>query len=191
MGIVTLTGREQDPTLDLIIDVCKSGSGVCGYKLREAHQTAGRLIGTVIAFDDKAAERYAVVIMMRAGLPFGIGIADSLEIACKRVQVFFSTKEKKTPNDLDATDYDKIILVDAVIKTGGEMIELADKLGAQEKIIYAANVLDETGKANFTDKQVYATRTSGHSFTGAKQKDIKDGKGPDTGDRLFNSGFME
>ena len=33
---------------------------------------------------------------------------------------------------------------------------------------------------------IFASRISKHSYTGAKQKTIHDGKGPDTSDRLFN-----
>ena len=34
---------------------------------------------------------------------------------------------------------------------------------------------------------IYATRISNNSFVGAKQKEISNGKGPDTSDRLFKT----
>lgn len=184
MGLNLLNKTNQ---LEEIISICKSDSGICGKRLREAHNSAGRLIGGEILSKDSAS-CYAVIIMMRAGLPFGLGVADSLEDG-RKVSVFFSTKEQVMPLDLYVNDFDKIVIVDAVIRTGKSILDLESKLGVPDKTIFATNVLDETGINNFSGKTVYAVRTSKHSFIGSEQKVIKSGKGPDTGKRLFCSDF--
>jgi len=50
--------------------------------------------------------------------------------------------------------------------------------------------LDETAIPNFDGRTVYTVRISKTSFIGAIQKTISNGKGPDTGDRLFDSDFI-
>ena len=184
MELILLNSTTQ---LEEIISLCKSDSGVCGKKLREAHTEAGRLLGAEIS-KNNGWESVAVIIMMRAGLPFGLGIADELE-ANKKVRIFFSTKEQVIPLNFKIDEFDKILIVDAVIRTGKGMLELAEKLGAPDKIVFATNVIDESGIDNFKGKTVYAVRSSKHSFIGTKQKTIERGKGPDTGDRLFCSDF--
>ncbi len=184
MGLILL---KKDENLEKIIGVCKSASGVCGKKLREAHAAAGLLIGReIVAASENSS--FAVIVMMRSGLSFGLGIADGLE-ADNKVKVFFCTDGRTVPPDFDAGEFDKIVIADGVIRTGGGMLALARELGAPAKIIYAANVIDESGIPNFDGKTVYAVRSSKHSFVGSEQKNISGGKGPDTGDRLFNSQF--
>lgn len=178
MGVKLLQATEE---LSEIIAICKSTSGVCGKRLRGAHMSAGRLLGERIAADVRALS-YAVVIDMRGGLPFGLGIADSLE-AYGKVGVFFSAKEKPVPENFDVDKFERIIIVDAAIRTGKKLTELADKLNAPDKIIYAANVIDASGIPNFEGKTVYAVRSSQNSFVGGVN-------GPDTGDRLFFSDYI-
>ncbi|MDE6690474.1 MAG: phosphoribosyltransferase, partial [Clostridia bacterium] len=174
MGVILLQPTEK---LSEIIGICKSSSGVCGKRLRDAHMTAGRLLGERIAADGRALN-YAVVIAMRAGLPFGLGIADALE-EDGNVRIFFSTKEKPVPENLNVDSFGKIIIADAVIRTGNDMISLADKFSAPDKIIYATNVIDASGIPNFEGKTVYAVRSSQNSFVGSEQKFVGGGKGPD------------
>ena len=53
---------------------------IIGNKLRQAHYRLGQLIANeIIKYSKK--EEYAVLIMMRAGLFFGNGIADQIEEA--------------------------------------------------------------------------------------------------------------
>ena len=184
MGLTLLNKTKQ---IEDIIATCKSDSGVCGKALRKAHNLAGQLLGAEISASNDG-ENFAVVIMMRAGLPFGLGIADELEDS-KKVQIFFSTKEQVVPLNFNIDEFDKILIVDAVIRTGKGMLALAEKLGSLDKIIFATNVIDESGIQNFNGKTVYAVRSSKHSFIGSAQKIIEFGKGPDTGDRLFCSDF--
>ena len=184
MGLVLLDKTEQ---LEKIIAECKSDSGVCGKRLRAAHYTAGRLLGEKIS-KSMGASNIAVVIMLRSGLPFGLGIADELECA-SAVRVFFCDEAHGLKLNVNADDFDKVLVVDAVIRTGKSMLDWAEKLNAPEKVVFATNVIDESGICNFDGKNVFAVRASKHSFVGSAQKAIVNGKGPDTGDRLFYSDF--
>ena len=188
MGVNILIEKQRSETLEAVIKTCKSDSGVCGKKLRDAHFLAGTLLGEEILnnYDEKS---YAVIIMMRAGLPFGLGIADSLEHE-KTVRVFFYCDGQILSDSLNTKDFDKIIIVDAVIRTGQAMLDLTERLVVREKIILATNVIDERSITNFTGLQVFAVRSSKHSYIGSDQKYIENGKGPDTGDRLFRSDFL-
>ena len=82
-GILTEDSIVSIKTLPLtagtqtLIDVCKSDSGATGKKLREAHTNLGSLVAKTIS-QDFHGEKFAVVIMMRSGLNFGMGIADGL-----------------------------------------------------------------------------------------------------------------
>ena len=49
-----------------------------------------------------------------------------------------------------------------------------------------ANVIQEKAVELLKDYKVFAVRTSANSFVGSRQTEQKNGKGPDTADRLFN-----
>jgi uracil phosphoribosyltransferase len=188
MAVDVIGAEDTTPFIREAIALCKSDSGVCGTKLRNAHKVLGGIIGARIARRYAGHNRAAVVVMMRAGLPFAIGIADGLEESGRSASIFFSAKEKPTPGGFDAARFDMVIIADAVIRTGMGMLELAAGMPC-EKIIFAANVLDETGIINFAGHTVFAVRISKNSFIGSKQKAVSGGRGPDTGDRLFSSDF--
>ena len=185
MGVKLLNWNER---VESITKICKSDSGICGKRLREAHIEAGELLANKI-LESVDAKSFAVIIVMRAGLPFGLGIANGLEDNKKEVSVFFSSKEEIVPTDFEVEEFDKIIISDGVIRTGKSMFELEEKLKASNKIIFAANVVDKTSLASFVEKDLFAVRVSSNSFVGAKQNFVEKGKGPDTGGRLFNSNF--
>ena len=63
------------------------------------------------------------------------------------------------------------------------ILELAEMHRNYHPII-ATNVISEKYNSN-SMIPVYASRISKNSYTGAKQKTISNGKGPDTSDRLF------
>ncbi len=166
-----------------LIDVCKSSSGVTGKKLREAHGKLGVLIARLIA-KDHPNEKFAVVIMMRSGLSFGLGVADSLDAPVLfydgNNKELFSEQLKGNPQ---LTDY-RMILCDGVVNTGKSIMELANAYSEYNPII-ATNVISE--KYESSDMMpIYASRVSQNSYTGSKRKTVSDGEGPDTSDRLFN-----
>ena len=190
MAIINLTENGINSTIEKEISLCKSNSGICGKELRNAHMQLGKNIGIQISTNNAQANRIAVIVMMRAGLSFALGIADELENNEKSVNIIFSTEEKTLPNDFDPALYNLIIIVNAVIRTGKRLISLADSID-NKQIIFATNVLDETGISNFNKRTVYTVRISQNSFIGSNQKTVLNGRGPDTGDRLFNSNFTE
>jgi len=166
-------------------ELCKSAAQKSGTVLRKAHYELGLEIGNEIsqALEEKK-ESIAVFVMMRAGLPFGLGIADSLEQNGKKVSVLFSGRD-----DLDFRSYDSVIVADAVINTGKSIIQMLEN-APLEKVIIAANVMSEEGCTAMNQYSVFASRVSTHSYKGSAVKTISNGKGPDTGDRLFNSSFF-
>ena len=162
-----------------------SSSHVCGIELRKSHYYLGSALGEEIQVKRALNNlNLAVLIMMRAGLPFGLGLADKLEKNNNVTIIFSNSIETKD----DYSKYDVLIVADAVINTGKSILEQIRKTSGT-KIIIATNVISEKYINLFETFDVFAVRVSSHSFKGARIKKILDGKGPDTGDRLFCSSF--
>ncbi len=172
-----------------IINECKSNSGISGAKLREAHYRLGRELARYINKKEELNKNNSITIfiLMRAGLFFGIGISDELESLGFKVNILLSTNN--TLKEFDNND-DKIIIVDAVINSGETVINLLQSLNNKE-IIVATNVISSSHIDRFDDIKTYATRISEKSYKGSNNKTVSNGKGPDTGDRLFSSNFYE
>lgn len=165
-----------------LIDICKSNSEITGKRLRQAHSKLGSLIAKTI-IQEIPNGKFAVVIMMRSGLSFGMGIADELDSPVlfyddKNPELFASQLQ----DNPQLNNY-RFILCDGVVNTGKTILELAEAYSKHSPII-ATNVISEKYENNDVIP-VYATRISKHSYTGSKQKNISNGKGPDTSDRLF------
>jgi uracil phosphoribosyltransferase len=184
MAIETLETGKMKERFRKAVAVCKSDSGVCGANLRAAHHYLGGLVSDLIISKYPKLNRIALITQMRAGLLFALGLADGLEKSGRAVAIFFNPGQLPAPKD-----FELIIIADAVIRTGESLLNLADSLDFRE-IIFAANVLDETGIPNFDGRHLFAVRVSKKSFVGSDQKTVSNGKGPDTGDRLFTSDFM-
>ena len=164
---------------------CLSSSQVCGKELRESHYYLGRQLGKQIVEKRRLkSKKMAVLIMMRAGLPFGLGIADVVD-EDNDVTILFST-----PSNNNLNEFETIIVVDAVINTGKTIIETLDGID-NKKVIVATNVISNQHLDNLKDFDIFATRISEHSFKGEKIKMIENGKGPDTGERLFSNSFFK
>jgi len=191
MSIISLLDTEKSDELESLINVCKSDSSIQGRQLREAHYKLGNIMAKRM-INDLTNGDITVIIMMRAGLCFGLGIADVLEILGIKVSVLFYFNEEqwnKEKTNYSLAFVNDLILVDAVINTGDTIIKLAQSIKNRGKIFFASNVLSEKTTYKFNDKCLYTTRISEKSFKGAKISVIKDGKGPDTGDRLFTQFF--
>jgi uracil phosphoribosyltransferase len=172
-----------------LIAVCKSDSRKKGVILRNAHYKLGSLLTKQIVCNVHD-QSITVVIMMRAGLCFGMGIADTLEQSGIETRIlFFQNNElwEKEQNNCPCALDNTVLVVDAVINSGKGIIDFSKQLMQSQQIIFVANVLSEKGIKNFEDKEVYAVRISKSSFIGSKNDTVTDGKGPDTGDRLFNT----
>lgn len=168
----------QLPEVADLISICKSTSGKQGAVLRDSHCQLGRKVGELIKTDFVNSE-FSVLVMMRAGLPFAEGIANYLD--CPMV---FSS-EKDWQKSIGLLPNRKVIIVDAVVNTGKSIMECMSRIEASNVII-AANVVSSKFKPSIFCP-IYATRVSNNTFVGAKQLTVSDGKGPDTGDRLFRT----
>jgi uracil phosphoribosyltransferase len=186
MSIISLD-LEKNSETESLISVCRSESQICGYKLREAHYKLGNVLARRVA-SDLPNHDITIIIMMRAGLCFGMGIADALDVLGLKVSILFYFNDEQWNKEkvkwAQALTND-IILADAVINTGNSIIELAQTLQNSRNVFFTSNVLSEKAVHKFNDKCLYTIRISEKSFVGSKVSIIKDGKGPDTGDRLF------
>lgn len=170
--------------IENLINICKSSSKMSGTKLRNAHSKFGELLGNLIEKnEDICSKKVAVVIMMRAGLPLGMGIADSMEKSNK-IDVIFSSQ-----TNINFENYDTVIIADAVVNTGNSLLRYIEEHRISNPII-ATTVIPEKNIDNFKKLNIYTARISKNSYTGTKDKEIQNGKGPDTGDRLFSSYFF-
>lgn len=166
------------------INKCLSGSKVCGSELRKAHYNLGFRIGKQIMKNRNLIDnKIAVIIMMRAGLPFGLGISDALE-SKNDVSVLFSNV-----NNVYAS-FETVIIADAVINTGKTILDMKQNL-ENKHLIVATNVISDKYLDNLKGLDIFATRISQHSYKGSKTAIISNGKGPDTGDRLFDNSFYK
>ena len=175
------------PHAKKLIQVCKSDSGINGMQLRNAHYELGRMLAIHIAEEIKD-ENITVIIMMRAGLCFGMGVANNLEELGKKVSVLFYINDihwKKEVSNGKRVMNNHILLIDSVINTGKGILRFAKKI-ENPNISFITNVLAEKALKNFDNSKLYAVRVSERSFVGSKVDSIQDNKGPDTGDRLFN-----
>jgi uracil phosphoribosyltransferase len=127
---------------------------------------------------------------MRAGLCFGMGIADELEEYGINVSILFYCDEEQWKNEkanCPQVFENDILLVDAVINTGNSIIQFSKTLPKSQTIFFSSNVISDKALNQFDNKSLYTVRISEKSFKGDKTDILKDGKGPDTGDRLFNT----
>ncbi|GHU39512.1 hypothetical protein FACS1894190_04520 [Spirochaetia bacterium] len=172
-----------------LIDKCKSDSHINGVELRNVHYRLGCMLAHQIAVDlnNRAV---TVIIIMRAGLCFGMGISNELENIGIKPQILFyfdnNQWEKEKSNCLQALNND-ILIVDSVINSGNSIIKFAQGILNNQKILFATNVISENALKKFYDRNIYAVRKSNHSFIGSKNNIVINNNGPDTGDRLFNT----
>ncbi|MCP3686175.1 MAG: phosphoribosyl transferase [bacterium] len=172
------------------LGLTKSQSSCGGAALRKAHYELGEVAADHIVnlfLSDTA--NYAVVILMRAGLNFGLGVADSLESLNYQVSVYFAEKEGLAQEDLDELSGKKVVIVDAVVNTGKSVFQVLDQLEkAQAKdSVVATIVMPESAQVLANELNIISVRVSARKFKGAKVKTVVGGMGPDTGDRLFGT----
>jgi uracil phosphoribosyltransferase len=186
---ITSLDIEKNFEIEPLIAVCKSDSQTKGLPLREAHYELGKKLAKRMA-NDLPNDSITIIVMMRAGLCFGMGIADELEQLNKKVSVLFHFSEEQWNKEKDNCTHvleNDIILADAVINTGDNIIKFAQTIKNNKNIFFASNVLSEKAVNKFANESLYTIRISEKHFKGSKTSIIKDGKGPDTGDRLFNT----
>lgn len=169
------------------IDITKSDSKIAGYALREAHETLGFSLGTFIGFEEiKTQSSVLVIVKMRSGLCFGLGLARALEKLKHRVHITF---EKITNIPYDIKSYNKLIVVDGVINSGKSIHEDLELLNRND-VIVATNVVSSQAIELLKNRIVFAIRQSEKRFVGSDLKEVRGNIGPDTSERLFRSDFF-
>lgn len=171
------------------IEVCKSISGISGVRLREAHYSLGEsAVSKMLSIEDNNLE-FSVLILMRAGLNFGLGIADTLEKNNYKVEIHFIYDDKVTNEVLDNLIGKQVIIVDAVINSGKSVVTILEQLPITERsqckvftTVIPSRSLDKIKIPN-----LYAIRLSNNQYKGSKVLKVRNGIGPDTGDRLFGT----
>lgn len=162
------------------ITICTSSSGINGAKLADAHLRLGKRLGEVIRRvlpNDNAA----VITLERGGRFFGDGLYTGFG------GTFYSVDPKS--DIIPELPHSVIIVADSVINTGRSMLNILDELSKsnpESELCIAANVIQKDALKLLCDYKIFAVRTSANSFVGANQSTQKNGKGPDTADRLFN-----
>ena len=174
--------NQMDCVVSPDIAICKSSSGSMGRVLRDAHRRLGACLARRISAC-LVGEKFAVVIMMRSGLPLGEGIADELDCP----MIFFNGDIDGLTLQIEGNGFcdRRLVLTDGVVNTGRSLEELVDSLKGY-RIAVAASVVSSSAKVG-TGYPVFSARVSDNSYVGAKQWDLSGGKGPDTADRLFRT----
>ena len=160
--------------------ICKSDSGVNGARLAAAHIRLGRKLGEVMRgfIPNRNA---AVIVLERGGRFFGDGVYTSFG------GTFYSCDPKI--DALPDIQQGIAVIVDSVINTGKSVLDMISKLKQKNpeiEIVIVSNVIHNTALDLLQRYKVFAVRTSANSFVGSRQATQKNGKGPDTADRLFN-----
>ncbi|KXJ53037.1 MAG: hypothetical protein AXW15_03275 [Neptuniibacter sp. Phe_28] len=172
------------------LGLTKSQSSCDGATLRKAHYELGEATAEHIANSYvSGTSSYAVIILMRAGLNFGLGVADTLEYLDNQVSVHFAEKGGLDQDDLDALSRKKVVVVDAVVNTGKSVFKVLNQLEQSQAndAVVATIVMPETARFLEDKLNIISVRVSERKYKGAKVKTVAGGIGPDTGDRLFGT----
>lgn len=189
MGLIVLDNL-LDASKLAALDLTKSQSSCVGASLRKAHYELGEATAEHIANSYvSGTSNYAVIILMRAGLNFGLGIADSLEYLDNQVSIHFAEKDGLDEEDLDALSRRKVVVVDAVVNTGKSVFKVLNQLEQSQAndAVVATIVMPDTAQFLADKLNLISVRVSERKYKGAKVKTVAGGVGPDTGDRLFGT----
>ena len=171
---------DNDGSIADDIAICKSDSGVNGARLADAHIRLGRKLGEVMrGFIPNV--NAAVIVLERGGRFFGDGVYTGFG------GTFYSYNPKI--DALPDIQQGLAVIVDSVINTGKSVLDMITKLKKKNpeiEIVIVSNVIQNDAVDLLQGYKVFAVRTSANSFVGSRQATQKNGKGPDTADRLFN-----
>ncbi len=185
LKIYDLQSKSKDDEVSSLIAKCKSDSGVSGAKLRKAHQRLGELMARKLCEED---DKFAVLALMRAGIPYAMGIADGLEATGKKVAIFFIEKDVNE-SVVEGIRDRKVLIVDAVVNSGETLSKILNKLPLDS--IITTTVIPENIPLKLFEilkrNSLFTVRISPNRYKGEKVVRIENGKGPDTGDRLFGT----
>lgn len=161
---------KKDDTVNNLINITKSNSGISGPELAKAHIKLGMKLAK--AFSNLDPNDTTVVAVMRGGLFFAEGLY--FKLGCK-----FQVYNPKTDKFVRPSTKN-VIIVDSVINTGKTIKEILEP-----DMFVACCVINQKAVPLFED-QLYTIRVSENSFVGTDIKKQSGGKGPDTTMRLFN-----
>lgn len=177
-SLYILADKESDIEDDIAI--CRSNSAVNGAPLADAHIRLGKILGEdmrgIIPHIDSA-----IIVLERGGRFFGDGVYTGFG------GTFYSYNPKN--DELLNIQQGVAVIVDSVINTGKSVLDMIDKLKQRKpeiEIVIVSNVIQEDAVNLLQGYKIFAIRTSANSFVGNRQSTQKNGKGPDTADRLFN-----
>lgn len=162
------------------IAICKSTSDINGSRLADVHIQLGKRLGEAIGELVPNTDT-AVIVLERGGRFFGDGLYTGFG------GTFYSYDPKT--NDMPSITQSAAVIIDSVINTGKSVLSVVNKLkksNPHTEIYIAANVIQDNALELLRDYKVFTVRTSSNYFVGSRQSTQKDGKGPDTADRLFN-----
>lgn len=162
------------------ISICKSNSGINGGRLAAAHLKLGQKLGEKIR-QQLPQDSADIVVLDRGGRFFGDGIYTAFS------GVFHSFNPKK--DEMPILKKDRVLIVDSVINSGKSIFNIIQKIlekYPKKEIYIAVNVIREDTLDKLKNYKLFAIRTSRNSFIGSNTTVQKNGKGPDTADRLFN-----
>lgn len=166
------------------ISICKSNSQKTGAELRHAHIDLGFALGKY--FKNHFTKDSIIIALVRAGIPIALGFADCLDCAV----TFYDDKTDKDFFEKNRLLFlnKEVIFIDAVINSGKGILRAIEKSEIpKDKIKIVTNVLCEKSVEKFNGYDLFTVRVSNNSFVGQKVLTQKNGVGPDTGDRLFNT----
>lgn len=172
--------EKERPDIAEYISVCRSDSGINGAQLANAHITLGQTLGQKIK-EFLPSDNTAILVLERGGRFFG----DGLYTAFGGTFYSYNSKEAELPNIYQ----DNVIITDSVVNTGSSVLSLIDKLkhsAPNTEIFVAANVVQKNALELLRNYKLFTVRTSDNYYVGSRQTEQKNGKGPDTADRLFN-----
>lgn len=172
------------------IELCKSRSKTFGYKLRNAHFNLGLSSASALIENQSLNEQaFSILIMMRAGLNFALGISEALEINNKTVDIHFMNDDKVSSETLAYISGKQVIIVDAVINSGRSIQKVLKQLpeGERKNCKIFTTVMPSDSKDELKCLNIFTIRLSDNKYTGAKISNIQGTLGPDTGDRLFGT----
>ena len=161
---------EKSEEINRLIAVTKSGSGISGPQLAQAHIELGKILG--LRMKKFEPDQTTIVAMLRGGIFFAEGIYFSM--GC-RFQIYDPKHEHFVRPETK-----NVILVDSVINTGKTILNILEP-----NMFVACCVINEKAVPIF-ENQLYTVRISKNSFIGSDIRKQNGNKGPDTTMRLFN-----
>lgn len=174
----------------MLIELCKSSSRISGYKLREAHYSLGKsAANALIKSHGYTGNGFSILILMRAGLNFALGISDKLEKMNNLVDIHFLNDDLVSGDVFDSIQGKQVIVVDAVINSGKSIFNVLKQLPDSERqsCLIFTTVMPSSAVDLIKGLNVLTVRVSPNKYKGAKVSRIEGGIGPDTGDRLFGT----